>query len=118
MVAPSIDPGLEKLRWYNQVASWRLLNWALPGEWLTSNREILPLKKELQAIEGDWHKIACPVILIQGEADELVPPKNADFAERMLPGRVKVERIPGVGHFVLWEQPRLTVAALLELLAP
>ncbi len=28
MVAPSIDPGLEKLRWYNHVASWRFLNWS------------------------------------------------------------------------------------------
>ncbi len=116
MVAPSIDPGLEKLRWYNQVASWRLLNWALPREWLVSNREILPLKKELAAMQGGWDKIRCPTIVIQGDADELVPPANADFAERMLPGRVTVRRIPGAGHFVLWQDPRLTAEAVLSLL--
>lgn len=118
MVAPSIDPGLERLRWYNHVASWRLFNWSLPAEWLTSNREILPLKKELEAMLGGWDKIAAPAIVIQGDADKLVPAGNADFAARKLPAeRLKIERVPGAGHFVLWQQPQLVVKAILELLA-
>lgn len=119
MVAPSIDPELEKLRWYNHLASWRILSWTLPGEWLTSNREILPLKKELAAMLGGWKSILAPTIVIQGDADKLVPAKNADFAARMLPAeRITLERVPAAGHFVLWEQPQLTVRAILALLGP
>jgi pimeloyl-ACP methyl ester carboxylesterase len=115
MVAPSIDPDLERLRWYNHLASWRLLNWAIPREWLVSNREILPLKKELAAMLDGWSRIAAKTIVIQGEADTLVPPQNADFAARMLPAeKLAVERIPAAGHFVLWQQPELIVRAILS----
>lgn len=117
MVAPSIDPELEKLRWYNHLASWRILNWTLPGEWLTSNREILPLKKELAAMLGGWGKIEAPVVVIQGDDDQLVPAKNADFAARMLPAeQITLERVPAAGHFLLWQQPQLVVRAILSLL--
>ena len=117
MVAPSIDPELEKLRWYNQLASWRLLNWMRQRELLTSNREILPLKAELTRMLPGWSKIEAPVILIQGDEDTLVPKENADFAARMLPAsQLRLERIPAVGHFVLWQQPQLVVQAVLSLL--
>lgn len=115
MVAPSIDPELERLRWYNHLASWRLFNWAIPREWLVSNREILPLKKELAAMEGGWSRIAAKTIVIQGDLDTLVPAANADFAARVLPaGHLVVERVPAAGHFVLWQQPELIVRAILS----
>jgi len=117
MVAPSIDPGLERLRWYNHIASWRLLSWMVPKDMLTSNREILPLHQELEAMLSGWNHITAPLILIQGDDDKLVPRGNADFAARMLPEeQVQLERIPGAGHFVLWEQPELTIRAVLSLL--
>lgn len=117
MIAPSIDPELERLRWYNHFASWRLFSWTLPAQWRTSNREIMPLKKELQAMLEGWPRIAAPVIVIQGDQDELVPAGNADFAARMLPAeRIQLERVPAAGHFVLWQQPQLVVRAILSLL--
>lgn len=116
MVAPSIDPELERLRWYNHFASWRLFNWAIPREWLISNREILPLKKELAAMLGGWSRIAAKTIVIQGDLDTLVPPQNADFAARVLPAdNLVLERVPAAGHFVLWQQPQLIVRAILSL---
>lgn len=117
MVAPSIDPGLEKLRWYNHFASWRLFNWMVPREMLTSNREILPLKQELEALLPGWSRIRVPVIVIQGEDDKLVPAGNADFAARVLPDSlVEIQRIPAAGHFVLWQQPELVIRAVTRLL--
>jgi len=116
LVAPSIDPALEKRRWYNVAASLALVQLFLPVDWTTSNRELWPLKRELEAMMPKWESIAAPVIVIQGEEDDLVPPGNADFAERMMPSNVDVRRIPGEGHFVLWRQPRTVSAAILELL--
>lgn len=117
MVAPSIDPGLEKLRWYNHFASWLLFNWMVPREMLTSNREILPLKNELEALLPGWSRIQMPVIVIQGEDDKLVPAGNAASAARVLPAsRVDIQRIPAAGHFVLWQRPELVIRAILRLL--
>jgi pimeloyl-ACP methyl ester carboxylesterase len=51
--------------------------------------------------------------------DGLVPPENADFAQRMLkPERLKVTRVPGLNHFVPWARKDLLDAAILEALGP
>jgi pimeloyl-ACP methyl ester carboxylesterase len=47
-IAPSIDPALEKRRWYNVFGAMRVVQWFLPVDWITSNREIWPLKSELE----------------------------------------------------------------------
>ena len=84
LVAPSIDPALEVHRWYNDLASWRVVEWLLPPDMVTSNRELWPLQAELEKLSPRWREIRVPVIVIQGGEDGLVDPANADFAERML----------------------------------
>jgi pimeloyl-ACP methyl ester carboxylesterase len=117
LIAPSIDPGLERHRWYNVAGSMQMVQWFLPIDWIVSNRELWPLHRELTAMLPLWPRIRVPVILIQGEADELVPPANADFAERVLAGHdLEVERFPGENHFILWKQPAIVERAILELL--
>jgi pimeloyl-ACP methyl ester carboxylesterase len=117
MVAPSIDPALETRRWFNVAGSLEVVQWFLPVDWITSNRELWPLKEELEALAPKWESIAVPVVVVQGEEDDLVPAANADFAARMLPGRAEIRRVPGQGHFVLWTQPEVVTGPILELLA-
>lgn len=118
LVAPSIDPGLEKTKWFQIPADWQLLSWMVPTDLVTSNREILPLKGELEAMQELWSGIHVPVTVIQGEADDLVPPGNADFAEKMLVNApVEMVRIPGLNHFIPWNRPDLIQAAILRQLA-
>jgi len=118
LVAPSIDPALERHRWYNVAGSWRLVQLFLSVDMITSNRELWPLRGELEALAARLRAVSCPTIVIQGDDDELVPPANADFAARALaPGSVEVRRVAGEGHFVLWRRPELTAAAVLDSLA-
>ncbi len=118
LIAPSIDPDEEHHRWYNVAGSTRVVQWFLPLDWTVSNRELWPLKGELTAMLPHWKGIRCPTILVQGLADDLVPPGNADFAERSLPpGSVRVDRYPDQGHFLLWTKPETVRVPLLELLA-
>lgn len=117
LVAPSIDPELERRRWYNVAASWRPVQWLLPTDWVVSNRELWPLRAELERLRPRWRSLAVPVVVVQGEADRLVPPANAEYARRMLPAeRLEVRLYPGEGHFILWERPALVREALLELI--
>lgn len=110
LVAPSVDPELERIRWYNEIASWRILNWALPRVLVDSNREILPLKPQLEQMDREVDQIGCPILVIQGRQDELVPAANADYVERrFVNAEVEVWMEDDMNHFVPWTHPGLIV---------
>ena len=115
LVAPSIDPDLERHRWYNVAGSWRLVQLFLSGDMVTSNRELWPLRGELGALTPGLAEVTVPVTVIQGDDDDLVPPANADFVRRAFSKvTVEVRRVPDEGHFVLWTRPELIRDALLD----
>ena len=116
LVAPSLDPALEEPRWYNSLAELPLVAWALPEELALANREIIPLSAELTKMLPGWSRIQVPVIVIQGQQDQLASPANADFAERMLKDRATVVRVADQGHFILWNRPGLIRDQILALL--
>lgn len=118
LVAPSIDPAEERHRWYNVAGAMQVVQWFLPIDWTISNRELWPLRQELEAMLPRWAEVRCPTIVVQGLDDDLVPPANADFAERRLAGaRVRIDRYPDESHFILWQRPETVQRPLLELLA-
>ena len=116
LVAPSIDPATEGPRWYNEAMTWWLVRKLAPDDLGWSNRELMPLVPELKVMEPRWKSLAMPITIIQGEKDELVDPRTADYAERMLPHGNTVIRVPDEGHFVLWEKPGVVVQAIAALL--
>ncbi len=117
LVAASIDPALEKVTWYQAAARWPLIRSLVPKDLELANDEILPLKGELEKMLPLWSTIRMPVVVIQGDADGLVPRENADFAERMLTeAQVHMVRVPKQGHMIPWERPELMRDAILELL--
>jgi pimeloyl-ACP methyl ester carboxylesterase len=116
MVAASVSPQLERKYWFNHVAEWRLINWALPKNLLTSNQEILALKKELSRLAPHLESIKMPVVIIHGQKDRLVPCENVDFIKREFRGaKVLKKTDPDWGHFISWEQPQVIRGALLSL---
>lgn len=115
LVAPSVDPALEEVKWFQIPAQWTLVRRIIPPELDVCNREILPLKPQLAAMEDRWNEIGVPTVVIQGLEDTLVPPGNADFLEARLPKPFVIRRVPGLNHFVPWERPDMIRAAILEL---
>jgi len=83
-----------------------------------------PPQYQAQVMAGAAHnaesrigQIACPVLVLFGEHDRVVPPGNAELLARKLPNaRVKI--LPDVGHVFPIEDPEATIAAILEFLAP
>jgi pimeloyl-ACP methyl ester carboxylesterase len=114
LVAPSIDPAMEKWEWYRQVGDFFLFRAIVPKELDVSNQEILPLKKQLSLMLPLWSAIQVPVTVIQGEKDKLVPPANADFARKMLVhAPTIIWMVPEMNHFIPWSQPELIKQAIL-----
>lgn len=118
MVAGSIDPDLEPNNWWQTPLDWKTLRWMLPPALRVSNQEIIPLQEELEAMKPDWGKITCPVTVIQGMKDNLVPPGNAGFADKMLTNSAfkNIKMLEGKGHFIFWTDKEMIVGEVLKLL--
>jgi pimeloyl-ACP methyl ester carboxylesterase len=116
LVAPSLDPDLEKPKWYNHLAASPLVAWAVPRELALANQEIMPFSQELAKMLPLWSRIQVSVIVVQGQKDKLVSPANADYAERMLSGEATMVRVADQDHFILWKRPRLIRNQILALL--
>lgn len=79
LVAGGFDPELEDPRWYNEVASWRVMQVFMAGFLNVSNREILANQAQVVELVDRLERIRCPVIIIHGTADDLVPFASVDF---------------------------------------
>jgi len=111
-IASTGDPKRSR-RWYNTVAAFPPIRWLLPRQLARSNREILPLKKELKAMLPLWQNIKVPTTIIQGSRDKLVDPKNADFIQQALVNTEATMIIyPDADHFIHWQQPQIIIDVL------
>jgi pimeloyl-ACP methyl ester carboxylesterase len=113
-VASSVDPELEVTKWFQYPAQWWPIRLLIPSALRVCNEEILPLRAELESMLPAWKNIQAQSVLIQGEADDLVPPGNQDFLVKHLEPKtiLKVIRVPGLNHFVPWKRPDLIVDAI------
>lgn len=111
MIAPAIDPQRDGARWYNHALTYwpakALISSLLGDGMLWSNREILPLGPQLQTMAPRWSAVRAQLVVVQGEADGLVDPHTADFAQQSLPAGTQVVRVPGAGHGVVFTQAAL-----------
>jgi len=118
MIAASIDPDLEPKEWWRKPADWPVVRWILPKSIVACNQEIMPLDKELKKMLPLWKKITAPVVVLQGEKDDLVPMANAHFAKKMLTNSkdVDIQILQGENHFILWSKIDLVKKAIADLL--
>jgi pimeloyl-ACP methyl ester carboxylesterase len=117
LIAPSVDPAMEKEEWYRPFLNKRIVRVLLPTELDVSNQEIMPLKAELIAMLPHWREILAPVTILQGTDDSLVSPANARFAARKLvrSQRVKVVMLEDMNHFIPWRRPEVIKRAIVQI---
>lgn len=112
-LAASLSPDLEPSVWYRYILDFPLVRWAVPRTVVASNNELLLAKKELQKMLPLWSRITVPCIVIQGKEDNLVPPQNAAFAQKMLTNApTTVQVLDSVNHFIPWLHPDLICNAI------
>lgn len=118
ILAGSLDPALEKPKWFNYAGALPLFNLALPRTLLHSNKEIMAAKRETRALEPLLEKVTCPVIIVHGVRDRLVPFSNVAYMREHFTSseRVIVVELERERHFIPWTQEWL-VRRLVERLA-
>lgn len=109
ILAGALSSAMETIHWYQRVADFWIVPSILPADLTTSNRELLPLKGELEALEPRLSEIRCPVSIIHGARDMLVPVANVEFMKKKFPkGCVsEVLILPKENHFLPWTIERI-----------
>ena len=117
LIAAALDPAAEKPEKWRPVLYKTPLNYFVPGAWRTSNEELWHLKKELKELGAGLSSITCPVFIMHGDKDRLVPLSNAAFSKKMLVNAksVTVTIIPGANHFVSDNHYELVKETLMKL---
>jgi pimeloyl-ACP methyl ester carboxylesterase len=116
-VASSVDPDLESTKWYQYPAGWWPIRSLIPTSLRVCNEEILGLKEQLQLMLPEWKTISAKTVVIQGQADDLVPAENYQFLMQNLKSDVIVNAllVDDLNHFVPWKRPELIVQAIEEI---
>lgn len=117
LLAPAISPDLVNIRWYNRLASLKIIKAFLPTPLNRSNDEMLLLKNELQNMQPNLHTIKAPTLTIQGQKDWIVLPGNATFAKKsLINAPTDTEMLPNRGHFIPWEEYTLIKNKIIEII--
>jgi len=110
LLAPAIDPQLEKHFLAGYLAKWKATSWLVPTEFIVAEQEKLAHSSELQKLLGDWATIQIPTIHMHGNKDKLVPFGNLAFSKRMIS---KTYLTPIIidkgGHLIPWKNYDLVV---------
>jgi len=117
ILAGLADPAKEKRLWIQKPLRSKWLRWLLPPALDISNREIVPLKGELQQMVPLWPRIQACTTIIQGGRDMLVNKAHAEFARNMLHHvPLRYVYLPKANHFLPWTHYELVKNELLNLL--
>lgn len=103
IIAGSLDPDLEKVHFLQPVGEWWGVRALLPRTIRNANRELMALEDELREMAPRLGEIACPVTLIHGTQDPLVPYENVAFMqENLSAAAIELIRLAGQNHFLVW----------------
>jgi len=104
----SLDPELERVLWVQRLAQYPPVSWLLPRNLRHANAELISFESELRKLEPRLARVGCPVIVIHGTRDRLVPYANVDFMQRSFSTALHLEiiRLEGAGHFLPWNEKR------------
>lgn len=117
ILAGSQDPAAEKPEKWRPILFKTPLNYLAPGALRPSNEELWYLKTDLKEMGADYEKITCPVYILHGNKDMLVPYSNVAYTQKMLTktDSVFVTTFEKENHFIVWTREKEIVELLLKL---
>ncbi len=117
ILAGSLDPAAENSEKWRPLLFRTPLNFLVPGALRPSNEELWYLKKDLKEMSTDYEKITCPVYILHGTRDMLVPYSNVAYAKRMFTksAMVTVITFENENHFIVWTREKEITNLLMKL---
>lgn len=116
LLSGAMEAQWERPRWFHAVANTSLARRTLAPEILEANAEALAYYADLAAMEPEWHRIQCPVIILHAKNDRLADFRHVAFAQKQLdPTRTEVIALEDGDHFLPWNRKHLVEAAMLRM---
>jgi len=114
IVAGSLDPAMETGGFWQSVGTSGLVRALMPRALDNAMGELDAAKRETTLLRPLLANITCPIIVIHGTADDLVPYANVDHISRecINAPSVDVVTLEKQNHFVPWERPETIRAAV------
>jgi pimeloyl-ACP methyl ester carboxylesterase len=104
ILAGSIDANEETPEKWRAIVKNSPLKYLLPGAFKPSNDELWMLKKDLINLRPKFAQINCPVHIVHGNKDVLVPYANMNFGVQAFTHTSKLDTttLIGANHFIPW----------------
>jgi pimeloyl-ACP methyl ester carboxylesterase len=117
-ISSSLAPGQEYTYPISYVIDSPWFGWFFPTILRVANDEKLHHQKALEDIQDGWERIRSRIIMLHGNADQLIYFSNAEYARKHLINAASFTLIPveGIGHTLMWDRPELIRTSLLELI--
>lgn len=117
IVAGSLDPEQEKPGLAQSIATTDLVRFFLPRALDNSMGELNAAKEQTTLLGPVLGSITCPVIIVHGTDDELVPYENVEYTRSHLTHAASVEvvTLEKQGHLIPWQRPEVIRRAVEKL---
>lgn len=117
ILAGSLDPKFERVGLGQAIVSARPVRALLPRTLRNSLVELLAGREQTESLAEVLGRVRCPVLIIHGTKDGLVPYANVAYMQRMFmhAASLEVVTIPGGDHFLPWNQAEEVRAAIARL---
>jgi pimeloyl-ACP methyl ester carboxylesterase len=117
LLAAALDPAMEKNYPWRPLLFKTPFRYLVPGAWKASNEEQFYLKKDLKELTSGFSSITCPVHILHGDADGMVPVSNAGYGKKMLVNAkpLYLSIIPGAHHHISDDKYELVKDVLMKL---
>lgn len=111
LIGSAADPVMEEIDPLQEIAALDFFAQLLPAELASSNAELIALGPELEALAPALPRLDLPVVIVQGDSDNLVPADNAAYLRGLMP-QARTVMIEGADHFLPWTHPDILKDAL------
>lgn len=117
LLAGSVSPADEPRERWRSVLDAPVLRYLLPGAMRPSNHELRLFKQDVVTMQPAFARVTCPVFIMHGDKDPLVPPPNAVYAKKMLVNASHVDLLwlKEANHFIPWTRFDTIRSVLLRL---
>ena len=103
LLAPALFSEAEYFSPMINFYKWKLTRWLVPKVWKSASIEKIGHQSDLEQFQDNWHSNPAPILHIHGDADWIVPYKNAQMLVEQLPhDHLELITIPGAGHDLVW----------------